>query len=105
MTKAGPGTLILSGDNLYTGATTVAAGTLLAENTTGSATGPGTVTVRAGATLGGTGTVAGRVTANSGVIVMAATNRPETLDPALLRPGPKTAESPAVPGRHRFPPA
>ncbi|PFH20671.1 ATPase family protein associated with various cellular activities (AAA) [Burkholderia sp. JKS000303] len=25
--------------------------------------------------------------ANSGVIIMAATNRPEILDPALLRPG------------------
>ena len=31
--------------------------------------------------------------ANSGVIIMAATNRPEILDPALLRPGASTATS------------
>ncbi len=68
LTKAGGGTLVLSADNLYTGATTVQEGTLLANNTTGSATGPNTVAVRPGATLGGTGIVAGMVTATSGNI-------------------------------------
>ena len=43
---------------------------------------------------------------NSGVIVMAATNRPETLDPALLRPGRfdrhVLVDRPDVRGRERF---
>jgi len=68
LTKAGGGTLVLTADNAYTGTTTVQEGTLLANNTTGSATGPNTVSVRSGATLGGTGFVAGLVTANGGMI-------------------------------------
>ena len=42
----------------------VTAGTLLANNTSGSATGGGAVTVAAGATLGGSGSLAGVVTLN-----------------------------------------
>lgn len=45
--------------NTYTGNTTVAAGTLLVSNTSGSATGTGTVNVASGATLGGTGIISG----------------------------------------------
>jgi autotransporter-associated beta strand protein len=57
LTKGGSGTLLLSGNNTYTGATVVAAGLLLVNGSQpGSA-----VTVLAGATLGGTGTV-GQVT-------------------------------------------
>ena len=45
-------------------------------------------------------------TANSGVIVMAATNRPETLDPALVRPGRfdrhVTVDRPDISGREEI---
>jgi autotransporter-associated beta strand protein len=55
LTKIGPGTLTLSGANLFTGGTTVGAGTLVINNTAGSGTGTGAVSVTA-ATLGGSGT-------------------------------------------------
>ena len=69
--KAGTGTETLSGNNTYTGNTTVNAGTLLVTNTTGSATGTGTVTVNSGGTLSGSGTagqgiISGNVTVASG---------------------------------------
>jgi autotransporter-associated beta strand protein len=66
LTKVGSGTLTLGGANTYTGGTTVNSGTLLANNSTGSATGSGSVTVKATATLGGTGAISGAVTLESG---------------------------------------
>lgn len=64
--KTGNGTLRLTGASTYDGATTVAAGTLLASNTTGSAVGTGAVNVSSGAVLGGTGTFTGAANINAG---------------------------------------
>jgi autotransporter-associated beta strand protein len=64
--KGGEGALVLSGNNTYTGPTTVFAGTLLVNNTMGSGTGTGAVTVTSGGTLGGTGTVSGAASVASG---------------------------------------
>lgn len=61
LTKNAGGTLTLTGSSTYSGATTVAAGTLLANNTSGSATGTSAVSVSAGAVLGGTGSISGSV--------------------------------------------
>ncbi|MCX5670451.1 MAG: autotransporter-associated beta strand repeat-containing protein [Planctomycetota bacterium] len=61
LNKRGAATLILSGDNTYSGGTTVSEGALLVNNITGSGTGSGAVTVGA-ATLGGTGFISGPVT-------------------------------------------
>jgi fibronectin-binding autotransporter adhesin len=66
LTQAGGGTLILTGNNTYGNGTTVNAGTLLVNNTSGSGTGGGAVTVNSGGTLGGNGTVSGAVTVASG---------------------------------------
>lgn len=64
-TKAGGGTLVLSGDNSYTGGTNITAGTLRVVDSF-SSTGRGPVTVNSTATLGGTGGILGQVTVNSG---------------------------------------
>jgi autotransporter-associated beta strand protein len=60
------GTAILLGANTYSGGGTVTNGTLLANNSTGSGTGSGNVTVNNGGALGGSGTISGNVAVNSG---------------------------------------
>jgi len=68
LTKVGGGVMTLSGPNTYGTAgvtgTTVNAGKLLVNNTTGSGTGAGNVLVASGATLGGNGSLTGAVTVN-----------------------------------------
>ena len=59
--------MILTGtNNTYSGGTTISGGTLLVNNTNGSGTGSGAVTVDSGGTLGGAGIISGAVTVNSG---------------------------------------
>lgn len=57
LTKADSGKWILTGNNIYSGSTTVSAGTLLINGNQSAAT--GAVTVASGATLGGSGTIGG----------------------------------------------
>ncbi|WP_050031073.1 autotransporter-associated beta strand repeat-containing protein [Verrucomicrobium sp. BvORR034] len=72
LNKTGPGTVVITGSNTYTGNTLISSGVFLANNATGSATGSGSVSTLAGsgATLGGTGSIsggsAGSITINSG---------------------------------------
>jgi len=63
LAKSGPGTLLLSATNTYTGPTTVNAGTVLVNGKLG---GGGAVTVQSGTTLGGTGAITGPVIVQSG---------------------------------------
>ncbi|MBL9185737.1 MAG: autotransporter-associated beta strand repeat-containing protein [Verrucomicrobiaceae bacterium] len=57
LTKVGTGTLTFTAANSYNRPTTVSAGTLQINNTSGSGTGSGTVTVNTGATLAGDGSI------------------------------------------------
>jgi autotransporter-associated beta strand protein len=68
ISKTGNSAFTLTAANLYAGGTTVSAGTLIVSNTTGSATGTGTVQVNAG-TLGGSGIISGAVTVNGGAFL------------------------------------
>lgn len=77
--KIGPGIVKLSKTtgNTYQGTTTITAGTLLVNNTSGSGTGTGAVAVQTGATLGGSGFISGVVTSAGGIL--APGNSPGTL--------------------------
>lgn len=61
LTKTGTGVVTLKGANTFHGGVNIKEGTLLVQNTTGSATGSGNVTVNAGTVLGGTGKISGNV--------------------------------------------
>lgn len=63
LVKDSSGTLTLNGANTFSGSMTVSGGKLLVN---GNSTGAGAVTVANGGTLGGTGSVVGSVTAQSG---------------------------------------
>ncbi len=62
ISKAGAGSLVLNGASTYSGGTAVNEGTLRVNNTTGSATGSGALTVASGATLNGSGIIGGPAT-------------------------------------------
>lgn len=69
VTKVGSNTQKLSNANTYTGGTTIQGGALLVNNTTGSGTGTGSVTVDAVGTLGGNGTIKPTAGATAGVSI------------------------------------
>lgn len=82
--KSGPGKVVLSNNNTFSGGATISAGTLLAENipvaNLGSATGSGLVSINSGGTLAGTGktsavnvNVGGVISAGSGAALPATT--------------------------------
>jgi autotransporter-associated beta strand protein len=77
-----PGVLQLTAANTYAGGTTVGLGTLLAGNSSGSATGTGSVTIQSNATLGGNGIItpgAGNTVTVNGTVAPGAAGSPARL--------------------------
>jgi autotransporter-associated beta strand protein len=64
--KSGEGALRLTGAATYQAGTTVSGGTLIVDNTAGSGTGTGTVSVQTGALLTGDGAISGPVAMQNG---------------------------------------
>ncbi len=93
--KVGGGTEILTNANTYSGGTAVNAGTLQVNNTSGSGTGSGAVTVNSGGILSGlaangfanAGTIAGNVTLNSGGMLLARSGTTFTFGGLTLNAG------------------
>lgn len=70
---SGSGAIVLAGANTYGGGTHVESATLFVNNTSGSGTGTGAVSVAAGATLGGTGTISGPASLGPGANLVGGT--------------------------------
>lgn len=66
LNKLGAGTLQLNAANTYSNGTTITGGKILANNSSGSATGAGQIAVNSSGTLAGSGAVSGPVVVNSG---------------------------------------
>jgi fibronectin-binding autotransporter adhesin len=75
----GPGSLTLAGNNSFSVGTTANSGALYINNTVGSGTGSGTVSVNPGATLGGNGTIAGQVSLAAGATLTPGNSAPGTM--------------------------
>jgi fibronectin-binding autotransporter adhesin len=95
LVKSGSGTQTLAGSSSYIGTTSVNGGTLLATNTSGSATGTGNVTVKTTAFLGGTGTITGSVAVNAGGTIFTGLSSSHTTA-ATLNVGPLTLAGNAI---------
>ncbi|NBW96042.1 MAG: PEP-CTERM sorting domain-containing protein, partial [Planctomycetia bacterium] len=81
LVKQGAGTLTLTANETYTRDTVVSAGTLLVNGGLYTGTAAGTTTVDAGATLGGSGSIAGNVVVNG---ILSPGNSPGVLTVANL---------------------
>jgi autotransporter-associated beta strand protein len=75
----GPGSLTLTGNNAFSGNTTVNGGALYVNNNAGSGTGSGSVNVSSGVTLGGNGTIGGQVSLAAGATLSPGSNGSGTL--------------------------
>jgi autotransporter-associated beta strand protein len=85
VTKQGSGTWILSGASTYSSGTTISGGKLFVNNTSGSGTGSGGVSVATNTTLGGIGMITGTVTVANGGILSPGTNSVGTLTVGTLK--------------------